>query len=441
MKRLLGAGLGVCVVAALAAPASAGHVNAVTVAGSINPAVGDYLIKAISQSEAEGAEALLLQLDTPGGLVSSTKDIIQAILNADVPVIVYVSPHGAWAGSAGAFITLAGHVAAMAPGTSIGAAHPVTIGGGSPGGGDDEEKRRDYAAEKAENFMAAFIESIAKQRKRNVEWAVKAVRESVAIAQDEALELGVIDLVASNRGELFAAIEGREVELADGTVRTLHLEDAQVVELEMSALNRFLDILATPDIAVLLILAGMLGLYVEFTQPGVIVPGVVGGICLVLGFVSLQIIPFSWLGLFLILGGLVLFVLEVFITSYGLLFATGVACILMGGSMLFHMPEVSDLNVSFWSVLVPAVGALAVFAGIVVFIVGRSLGRPQVAGVYELIGMVGRASSALEPEGSVFVRGEYWNVRADEAIPAGDRVEVTAVEGLRLRVRRAKPEV
>jgi membrane-bound serine protease (ClpP class) len=168
---------------------------------------------------------------------------------------------------------------------------------------------------------------------------------------------------------------------------------------------------------------------------------VVGGICLVLGFVSLQIIPFSWLGLFLILGGLVLFVLEVFITSYGLLFATGVACILMGGSMLFHMPEVSDLNVSFWSVLVPAVGALAVFAGIVVFIVGRSLGRPQVAGVYELIGMVGRASSALEPEGSVFVRGEYWNVRADEAIPAGDRVEVTAVEGLRLRVRRAKPEV
>ena len=439
MKRLLGAGLGVCVAAALAAPASAGHVNAVTVDGSINPAVGDYLLRAISQSEAEGAEALLLQLDTPGGLVSSTKDIIQAILNAGIPVIVYVSPHGAWAGSAGAFITLAGHVAAMAPGTSIGAAHPVTIGGGAPR--EDEEKGRDYAAEKAENFMAAFIESIAKQRKRNVEWAVKAVRESVAIAQDEALELGVIDLVASNRDELFEAIEGREVELADGTVRTLHVKDARVVELEMSALNRFLDILATPDIAVLLILAGMLGLYVEFTQPGVIVPGVVGGICLVLGFVSLQIIPFSWLGLFLILSGLVLFVLEVFITSYGLLFATGVACILMGGSMLFHMPEVSDLNVSFWSVLVPAVAALAAFAGIVVFIIGRSLGRPQVAGVYELIGMVGRASSALDPEGSVFVRGEYWNARADEAIPAGGRVEVTAVEGLRLRVRKAKPEV
>lgn len=439
MKRLLGAGLGVCVAAALAAPASAGHVNAVTVDGSINPAVGDYLLRAISQSEAEGAEALLLQLDTPGGLVSSTKDIIQAILNAGIPVIVYVSPHGAWAGSAGAFITLAGHVAAMAPGTSIGAAHPVTIGGGAPR--EDEEKGRDYAAEKAENFMAAFIESIAKQRKRNVEWAVKAVRESVAIAQDEALELGVIDLVASNRDELFEAIEGREVELADGTVRTLHVKDARVVELEMSALNRFLDILATPDIAVLLILAGMLGLYVEFTQPGVIVPGVVGGICLVLGFVSLQIIPFSWLGLFLILSGLVLFVLEVFITSYGLLFATGVACILMGGSMLFRMPEVSDLNVSFWSVLVPAVAALAAFAGIVVFIIGRSLGRPQVAGVYELIGMVGRASSALDPEGSVFVRGEYWNARADEAIPAGGRVEVTAVEGLRLRVRKAKPEV
>jgi membrane-bound serine protease (ClpP class) len=191
---------------------------------------------------------------------------------------------------------------------------------------------------------------------------------------------------------------------------------------------------------VLLILAGMLGLYVEFTQPGGIVPGVVGAICLILGFVSLQIIPFSWLGLLLILAGLGLFTLEIFVTSYGLLFVAGCALLLLGGSMLFKMPEVSDLDVSFWSVLVPAVAALALFAGIAVWAIGTGLARPQVAGVHELVGMVGRAASALEPEGSVFVRGEYWNARADQPIAAGERVEITAVEGLRLRVRRAAAE-
>jgi membrane-bound serine protease (ClpP class) len=425
--------LGLLLLTALALPAHAqtGHVNVATVDGSINPAVSDYLVKAIEQSETDGSQALLIELDTPGGLVASTKDIIQAMLNANVPVIVYVSPHGAWAGSAGAFITIAGHVAAMAPGTSIGAAHPVGIGGGSrgPAGDDDEEDApRDYAAEKAENFMAAFMESIAKERDRNVEWAVKAVRESVAIAQDEALELGVIDLVASSRADLFEAIEGRKIELASGAEVELRLSDAPVVPIEMSALNRFLDILATPDIAMLLIFAGMLGLYVEFTQPGGFVPGIVGGVCLVLGFVSLQIIPFSWLGLLLIAAGI------------GMLFAGGVIALLLGGSMLFDLPEVSDLNVSFWTVLVPAVAAFALFAGIVVILVGRSFGRPQVAGTHELVGMIGRAESELGPEGPVFIRGEFWNARADESIPAGERVEVTAVEGLRLRVRRAPPD-
>jgi membrane-bound serine protease (ClpP class) len=428
------------VVLVLALPARGGHVNVATVDGSINPAVADYLMKAIEQSEQDGAEALLLLLDTPGGLVSSTKDIIQAMLNARVPVIVYVSPHGAWAGSAGTFITLAGHVAAMAPGTSIGAAHPVSIGGGGGGGGDDdEEAKRDYAAEKAENFMTAFIESIAKARDRNVEWAVKAVRESVAIAQDEALELGVIDLVADSQAELFEAIQGREIELV-GETRVLDVVGAQLVELEMSALGRFLNVLASPDIATLLILAGMLGLYVEFTQPGAIVPGAAGLVCLVLGFVSLQIIPFSWLGLFFLLAGMGLFAAEIFITSYGLLFAAGVACLLFGGSMIFDVPEVSDLNVSFWSVLVPAVGTLAAFAAIVVYAVARGMAKPQVAGIYELVGLVGRAESALEPEGSVFVRGEYWNARADGDVAAGEAVEVTAVEGMRLRVRRAEPQ-
>jgi membrane-bound serine protease (ClpP class) len=435
VRRPAAAGLGLLLATALAGAASA-HVNLATVDGSINPAVADHIAKAVARSESEGAEALLIELDTPGGLVSSTKDIIQSILNARVPVLVYVSPRGGWAGSAGAFITLAGHVAAMAPGTSIGAAHPVGIGG-PPGG--QEKEGRDYAGEKAENMMAAFIESIAKQRKRNVEWAIKAVRESVAISDDEALRLGVIDLVAESREDLFKKLEGRKIELPGGQ-RELHLAGTQVVELEMTLLERFIDILATPDIAVLLILAGMLGLYVEFTQPGGIVPGAVGAVCLVLGFVSLQIIPFSWLGLLLVVAGLGFFALEIFVTSYGLLFAAGVACLLLGGSMLFSVPEVSDLNVSFWSVLVPAVAALSLFAAIAVYAIGTGLNRPQVSGVHELVGMVGRAVSPLAPEGSVFVRGEYWNARADQPIAAGERVEITEVEGLRLRVRRAAAE-
>jgi len=419
-------------------PAAAGHVNLATISGTINPASVDYLRQAIVTSERDGAAALLVELDTPGGLLASTKDAIQAMLNAGVPVIVYVAPSGAWAGSAGTFITLAANVAAMSPGTSIGAAHPVGVGG--TGGGEGEKgKGRDYAAEKAENFTAAFIESIAKERKRNVEWAVKAVRESVAIPQDEALRLGVIDLVAADRGELLRGIDGRET-LVKGKPWKLAVAGAEVRPLEMSLLTRILDVLATPDIAVLLILAGALGLYVEFTTPGVVVPGVVGAICLLLGLFSLEILPFSWLGLLLMLGGVALIVAEVFLASYGLLFALGIACFLIGGARLFDRPDLSDVNVSFWSVLVPATAAVAGFGAIVVFGVVRSLRRKPAAGVGELVGMIGRTASPLEPEGTVFVRGEYWTARADAAVPAGAKVEVTAVEGLRLRVRLAPPE-
>jgi membrane-bound serine protease (ClpP class) len=421
-----------------AGPAAAGHVNLATISGMINPASADYLRQAIATSERDGSAALLVELDTPGGLLASTKDVIQAMLNAGIPVIVYVAPSGAWAGSAGTFITLAANVAAMAPGTSIGAAHPVGIGG--PGGGEGEKgKERDFAAEKAENFTAAFIESIAKERKRNVEWAVKAVRQSVAIPQDEALKLGVIDLVAADREELLRRIDGKEI-LVKGKPWKLALAGAEVRSLEMSLLTRILDVLATPDIAVLLILAGALGLYVEFTTPGVVVPGVMGAICLLLGFFSLQILPFSWLGLLLMLGGVTLIVAEVFLASYGLLFVVGVVCFLIGGARLFDRPDLSDVNVSFWSVLVPAVAAVAGFAAIIVFGVVRSLRRVPKAGVGELVGMIGKTASPLEPEGTVFVRGEYWSARADAAVPAGVKVEVTAVEGLRLRVRLAPPE-
>jgi membrane-bound serine protease (ClpP class) len=305
---LLAALVGPLLVAAAAA--RAGHVNVITIDGSINPASSDYIQQAIAQSEQEGAEALLLELDTPGGLLSSTKDIIQAMLNAEVPVIVYVSPRGAWAASAGTFITLAGHVAAMAPGTSIGAASPVSAGGGG-GERDEEDARRDVASEKAEKFTMAFIESIAKERKRNVEWAVKAVREAEAVASDEALELGVVDLVAPDRDALLALVDGREVEVA-GRTRTLSVADAEIRIIEMSATTRLFNFLASPDIAVLLVMAGLLGLYIEFNQPGMIVPGVLGAVCLVLAAIAFQILPFSWVGLLLMLVGLGLLIAELF---------------------------------------------------------------------------------------------------------------------------------
>ncbi|NNL67423.1 MAG: nodulation protein NfeD [Myxococcales bacterium] len=422
------------------APAQAANLNVATIAGSINPASADHLMKVIARSEQEGAAAVLIELDTPGGLLAATKDIIQSILNAKVPVIVYVSPRGAWAASAGTFITMAGHVAAMAPGTSIGAAHPVGIGGGNKGPAEDEEgnAQRDFAAEKAENFTASFIESIANERGRNAEWAVEAVRRSVAISQDEALEKNVIDLVADSRADLLAKIEGREVTV-NGVKRTLELEGATVVEVPMSRMNQFLDVLASPDLAVLLMLAGMLGIYVEFTNPGLIVPGVIGAVCLVLGFVALQILPFSWLGLFLLAGGLSLFVAEIFFTSYGLLFTAGVACFLLGGSMLFDMPEVNDLNVSFFRVLLPSVAGMSAFVGLVIVAVTRSMRLPEITGQGELVGMSGKAQTELSPEGMIFVRGEMWKARAEEPVAIGERVEVIGVDGLELRVRKVDP--
>jgi membrane-bound serine protease (ClpP class) len=419
---------------ALPLAAAAAHINVITIDGSINPASSNHVQQAIAKSETDGAQALLVELDTPGGLLAATKDIVQAILNARVPVIVFVSPRGAWAASAGAFITMAGHVAAMAPGTSIGAASPIDSSGG--GTRDEEGRREDVALEKAEKFTTAFIEAIAKQRKRNVEWAAKAVREAEAITQDDALKLGVIDVVASDNAELLRKIEGRKVEVA-GEMRVLELAGVEQRRIEMTLLQRVFNTLADPNLAFLLVMAGLLGLYVELNNPGMILPGVVGVVCLVLAGIAFQILPFSWIGLLLLLTGLALVVAELFASAHGVLMIVGLVCMLVGGSMVFDVPEVSDLSVSFWAVLVPVVGAFGVFAAIVVFAVGRTMLMRQTAGVDELIGTVGKVVSDLDPVGKVFIRGEYWTAQSIEAIPSGTRVEVTAVDGLQLRVRRA----
>jgi len=421
--------------------AAAGHLNVITIEGSINPASADYLIEAIRASEADGAAALLIELDTPGGLVSSSQDIIKAMLNSEVPTIVYVTPRGAWAASAGMFVTIAANLAAMTPGSSIGAAHPVSIGGGGgggapPSGGDGEGAARDVSMEKAENLLASYVESIAKHRNRNVEWVVDAVRDSVAVDADKALELGVIDFVVADRGELLTLVEGRELEMPGGSV-TLKLKGAAIESIEMTLLQKIFNFLSDPNVAVILLLGGLMGLYIEFNNPGLILPGAAGAVCLVLTGIALQILPFDWVGLILILAGLGLLIAEIFVTSFGLLFAAGIGCFLLGGTMVFEQPDLSDLSVSFWSVLVPTVLALGLFSGVVVLALGRSLLVKQQSGIDELVGSLGKATTALSPEGKVFIRGEYWTSEAAEFIEEGETVEVISVEGMSLRVKRA----
>ena len=467
VRAALGLAMALVAGAALAAGASQ-EIRVVRVDGSINPSSVDFMIQAIEEAERDAAAAILIELDTPGGLVSSTKDVVGVILNADVPVIVYVTPRGAMASSAGTFITMSAHVAAMSPSTTIGAAHPVSPMGANPKpppgavpGADPETDGRagdpkgilpgggsapatpaspanDYSLEKMENVLAKYSETIAKERGRNAAWAEQAVRNSVVIDAEEAVELNVVDLIAESRSDLVAAIEGRVIKLKDRE-HTLELAGATFVDVEMTLGQRVFHFLADPTVAMMLLVLGGLGLYIEFQSPGMIVPGAVGAACLLLTAFAFQILPFSWLGLTIFVVGFGLIAAEAFVSAFGALFAAGLACLLVGGSMLFDQPAVSDLNISFWSVLVPIVGAFAVFGGLVVFAVGRVQWTAQTAGVDELIGLVGRSSTALAPQGKIFVRGEYWNATADGDIAEGEAVQVTAVEGMVLRVRRADP--
>jgi membrane-bound serine protease (ClpP class) len=445
MMRWLGAWLGPALL--LAGAADAGQVLVASIEDEITLATSTFVESVIERAEEEDAVAIVFELDTPGGYLNATKDIVASILNADVPVIVYVSPRGAWAASAGTFITMAGHVAAMAPGTSIGAAHPVFQGQGptlpplDPGRDTDEKedgKRqpRDYRNEKAENFTAAFIESIASERKRNVEWAIQAVRDSVAIDQSKAVEMNVVDLVAGDLDELLDAVDGRVLQVNSREV-TLATKGAQRVVVEMSGLQRFLAFLSLPQVASLLVLGALAGIYAEVQSPGLIVPGTIGVICLVLLGFSMQIIPINWMGALLLVTGIGLIVAEAFVTSFGLLFIAGLACFAIGAYMTFRVPEVSDLSLPVWSFIAPLTAALAVGGAIVVWGVSHSFRRPQYSGAEGLVGETGVADCDFDgSRGRVLVRGELWTATADEPIAAGDRVEVSALKNLVARVRR-----
>jgi membrane-bound serine protease (ClpP class) len=400
------------------------HVDLITINGSINPAVDDFIRESIARAKGDGAEALVIQLDTPGGLLNSTRSIVKDILGAPVAVIVYVAPSGAGAGSAGVFITLAAHIAAMAPGTNIGAAHPV-------GGGGEEIKG--VMGEKMENFTASFSESIAQQRGRNTEWAIQAVRKSVSITEKEALKKNVIDVVAANVTDLLKQADGRTVEIA-GRQQKLALKSAQIVPYEMNLKQKVINAVADPNISYLLMMAGILGLYMEFAHPGVFFPGIAGAICLLLAFASFQLLPINYVGLMLVLLGVALLVGEAFFPSFGILGVGGIISMALGSLFLFDSRN-SDIGVD-RSIVFTAVGTLGAFVLTVSYLVFRSQKSKPTLGVEGLIGEIGEVRGKLTPKGKIFVHGEYWNAQGEGEIDVGEKVKVVGYDdGMCLRVR------
>jgi membrane-bound serine protease (ClpP class) len=406
--------------------ASAAPVSLIEMDSAITPVTVRLLAAAIERAQAEGAQALIVQLNTPGGLERSMRSMVQSILGSPIPVIVYVAPTGARAASAGVFITMAAHVAAMAPATNIGAAHPVAIGGGA-----DKEMIK-----KVENDAAAFARTIATERGRNAEWAEKAVRSSVSATEREAVKLKVVDLVAASVPDLLARIDGRVVKTPRGPV-TLATRDAPVKIIEVRFRDRFLALISDPNVAYLLMMAGMLGIFFELSNPGAILPGVIGGICLILAFYAFQSLPVNWAGLLLILFGVVLLIAEIKVVSHGVLAIGGVIAMLLGSLMLYDTPETTGIRLS-WYVIVPAVGTTA---GLVFFAVSmgiRALYRPSVTGESAMVGRRAVVRSALAPEGQVLIDGELWRaVSPDGRIEAGETVQISAVDGLTLTVTRS----
>jgi membrane-bound serine protease (ClpP class) len=417
------AALATAFLAAALSPAwAAAPVDVITLEGVISPVTLRLVETALGRARADGAQALILQLDTPGGLERSMRAIAQRMLNAEVPVIVYVAPTGARAASAGVFITLAAHVAAMAPATNIGAAHPVALGGGA-----DKESLK-----KIENDAAAFIRTIAVERGRNADWAEKAVRQSVSITEREAVRLKVVDLVADSIPDLLAKIDGQTVKTTRGPV-TFATRQAVARPIEIGFRDRLLNVITDPNVAYVLMMLGMLGLFFELSNPGVILPGVIGGISLILAFFAFQSLPINYAGLLLILFGIVLLVAEIKIVSHGVLALGGIVSMSLGSLMLFDAPDLG-FRLS-WRVIVPTVGATAGLFLFVVTVGARALARRPLLGASGMIGQTAVARGALDGEGQVSVQGEIWRAVAEgEPIADGTRVRVVGIDGLTLKV-------
>ncbi len=404
--------------------ADALHLNLVQVQDTINPGVEDFLRYAIERSEEQGAECLIIHLDTPGGLMTSTRGIVQAILNSEVPVVVYVSPSGAQAASAGVFVTVAADIAAMAPGTNIGAAHPVSIGGGEVPSTMDE---------KITNDTVAFVRSIAGQRGRNGDWLEDSIRKSVSITAEEAYALNVIDLVADDLPALLKKLDGWET-MRKGTTQTLRTAGAEQRTILPGWQHQVLRSISNPNIAYILLMIGLAGLYFELSQPGAIFPGVIGGIALILALYALQTLPVNYAGILLILLAVLFFILEIKVSSHGMLSFAGILALVLGSLMLFRVPGYT-IRLA-WSVFIPTVGAISAFFVTVATLAFRAqVSKPQ-TGAEGLIGMIGEVKQDLQPSGKIFVHGELWNAVSDQDLHIGEKVQVVAVENLRLKVEK-----
>jgi membrane-bound serine protease (ClpP class) len=389
----------------------------------INPVAAEYLHDALSEARTLGASALVIKLDTPGGLDTSMRLIIKDITAAPFPVIVYVSPSGGRAASAGVFITLAAHVAAMTPGTNIGAAHPVAMGGGEM----DKTMK-----EKVENDSVAYIKSIAEQRGRNVAWAEDAVRKSVSVTEREALKLKIIDFVAEDLPTLLKQLEGRTVSLQTGST-VLRTAGATVDEFPMGLRLELLKALSDPNIAYLLMTIGTIGIMAELYSPGAILPGIVGAISLILAFYSLQSLPVNYAGVLLVVLGIVFFILEATVTSYGLLAIGGVTSMILGSLMLIKT-DAEFLQLS-WGMIVPVIAFAAIGTMFIFGMAVRAMHRQPLTGTEGMVGSIGVAKTLVDPQGQLAVHGELWEAVSEYPLQPGDRAEVTRVEGLTLHVK------
>lgn len=413
--------------------ASQGPIYLLTLKASINPVTKDYLVHNIERAEREGASLVLIQLDTPGGLVSSTKDIVDTILNSKVPIVVWVGPAGAWAASAGTFITMSANVAAMAHGATIGAAHPVNIGGSAPAPQDEKTNQSgDAVTEKVTNFTAEWAREIAKVRGRDPDWAEAAVRSSVTAGAEEALSKKIINLIADSMEELLTKLNGYS--LSDG--RTLTTEKAPVKSLPMSWREQLLNYLADPNLVYILLLIGIYGLIYEFLSPTIGLGFIVGGISLLLAFLGLQILPINLVGLALIFFGVLLMVLDIFTPTHGILTTGGVLALLVGSFTLFEIPDTS-LQLSMWNVLV----TVGVITALFVFVISQGLlaqRRVPVTGAEGMVGATAIAKEELSPRGRVLVKGEYWWATSIDGQPIheGEEVVIEHVEHSKLLVRR-----
>jgi membrane-bound serine protease (ClpP class) len=411
----------------VAAVACAQQVCWTRVAGPIGPATADYISRAIQQASDQNAACLVIELDTPGGLLDSTKQIVQALLGSPVPTVVYVSPQGASAASAGCFITLAGDIAAMAPATTIGAAHPVSLGAG----GNEEQNTSDTMKQKLENYTVSFVESIALRRNRNVEWARSSVRQSASIESAKAMELHVVDLIATNRQDLLKQLDGRS---AGG--RVLHTETASIIELPPTTREKVLQKIWHPEVIFFLMLLAMYGIIGELSNPGAILPGVVGAISLVLMLYMASVLSMNVAGIGLVLLAVALFVADALAPTHGVLTAGATLCFFLGALMMFDRSD-PMMRLSL-GMIIPATALTAAFF---IFVVGKGLRaqyRPHAVGPELLVGKRAIVLDVLEPcRGRIFVEGEYWDAVSDAAVVLHQPVEIMAPEGMTLRVRPA----